>query len=169
MRQCRRPVSGTEASTSAPVLATLDIHVRRRLEGLLTGGVRTATLGQGTEFYQVRSYEPGDDVRGIEWNVTARTGAPHVRVLVAERSVTALALLDRTASMDFGTADRRKSELAEGAVLAFAHLATKRGNRFALRTFGGSHPTLISPRAGRVGLLGALEALRNRSERPDAR
>jgi uncharacterized protein (DUF58 family) len=155
-----RPVARPVPPVHAPVLAKLELQVRRRLEGLLAGGIRTATLGQGTEFYQVRPYEPGDDVRGIEWNVTARTGTPHVRMLVAERAVTVLVLLDRSASMDFGTADRRKSELAEGVVLAFAHLTTKRGNQLVLRTFGGSHPTLISPRASRVGLLGALERLR---------
>ena len=143
-----------------PTLARLDLYVRRRLEGLLTGDIRSAVLGHGMELHQVRPYVPGDDVRWMEWNVTARTGAPHVRVLVAERSVTTLLLLDRSASMNFGTAERRKTDVAEGVVLAVAHLSTRRGARLALTTFGEAQPRSIAAQGGRRALLGALETMR---------
>ena len=81
----------------------------------------------------MRPYKLGDDVRLIDWNVTARTGEPHVRVHVAERAVETWLLLDTSASMTFGTADRRKWDVAEGVALAVGHFAARRGNRLAAR------------------------------------
>jgi uncharacterized protein (DUF58 family) len=108
----------------------------------------------------VRPYEPGDDVRRIDWNVTARTAVPHVRVHVPERALTAWLLLDVSPSMTFGTADRRKADVAEGVAVAIGHLATQRGNRLGIVTFGGSRDRRIPPAAGRSGLLGLLLASR---------
>ena len=148
------------------LLRALDLTIGRRVEGLLSGDYRSTRLGQGTELAQVRPYEPGDDVRQMDWNVTARTRVPHVRVHLAERVLTTWVVLDTSASMRFGTADRRKADVAEGAALALAHVATRRGNRLGVVSFGGEEETL-PPRQGRAGLLGLLEALREDSE-PEA-
>ena len=143
------------------LLRALDIAVARRVEGLLAGDYRSRSLGVGTELAQVRVYEPGDDVRRIDWNVTARMRVPHVRVHLAERVTTTWVVLDTSASMSFGTADRRKADVAEGAALALAHVATRRGNRLGVVTFGGDDPRVLPPRQGRSGLLGLLAALRD--------
>ena len=142
------------------LLRALDVIVRRRVEGLLPGEARSSALGDGTELAQVRPYQPGDDVRAIDWNVTARTGEPHVRVHVAERSLVAWLVLDVSPSMVFGTADRRKADVAEGVALALGYLATRRGNRLGVVTFGGSRPALLPPRRGREALMTTLLELR---------
>jgi uncharacterized protein (DUF58 family) len=146
------------------LLRALDLTVRRRIEGLLAGEHRAATLGHGTELAQVRPYVPGDDVRQIEWNVTARTGEPHVRVQIAERALSTWLVLDTSPSMSFGTADRRKWDVAEGVALAVGHVASRRGNRLGLVTFGDLAPRALPPRQGRVGLLGVLLELRREPE-----
>ena len=140
------------------VLRGLDLTVRRRLEGLVPGDQRTPAVGVGTELSAVRAYRPGDDVRHLDWNATARTGEPHVRVHVAERSVTTWLMLDLSPSMAFGTADRLKVDVAEGITNAVGRLATRRGNRLGVMTFGGPQPRVLPPRQGRAGLHGALEA-----------
>jgi uncharacterized protein (DUF58 family) len=142
------------------LLRALDLTIGRRVEGMLSGDYRSSALGVGTELAQVRPYEPGDDVRRIDWNVTARTRVPHVRVHLAERVLTTWIVLDTSASMQFGTADRRKADVAEGAALAIAHVATRRGNRLGVLSFGAAEPTLLPPRQGRAGLLGLLATLR---------
>ena len=146
------------------LLRALDLTVRRRVEGLLAGDYRSSALGAGGELAQVRPYEPGDDVRRIDWNVTARTHEPHVRVHVAERALATWLVLDASPSMTFGTADRRKADVAEGVALAVAHLATRRGNRLGVVTFGERVPRAIPARQGRAGLLGVLLALRRDPE-----
>jgi uncharacterized protein (DUF58 family) len=146
------------------LLRALDLTVRRRIAGLLAGEHRSAVLGRGSELAQVRPYEPGDDVRLIDWNVTARTTEPHVRVHVAERALVTWLLLDTSPSMVFGTADRRKWDVAEGVALAVGHIASRRGNRLGLVTFGDHDPQARAPRQGRSGLLAVLLALRREPE-----
>ncbi len=143
------------------LLRELDLSSARRVEGLLAGDYRSAVLGRGTELAQVRPYVPGDDVRQIEWNVTARTGEPHVRVQLAERVLVTWLALDTSPSMQFGTADRRKADVAEGVAIALGHIASRRGNRLGVVTFGDAQPRSLPPRQGRVGLIGLLETLRN--------
>ena len=92
-----------------------------------------------------------DDVRQIDWNVTARTGTPHVRIHLAERALVTWLLLDTSASMRFGTAERRKADVAEGASLAIGYAATRRGNRLGLVTFGDDTPRTLPARQGRAG------------------
>jgi uncharacterized protein (DUF58 family) len=142
----------------------LDVSVRRRLDGLLPGEQRTAAIGPGTELAQVRPYVPGDDVRRIDWNVTARTRIPHVRVEVAERTLTTWLVLDVSPSMTFGTADRRKADVAEGVALAIGYVATRRGNRMGLISFGGRTPRALPPRTGQRGLLPLLAQVRREPE-----
>jgi uncharacterized protein (DUF58 family) len=144
--------------TPEVLIRALDLSVGRRIRGLVPGEYRANDLGGGLELAQVRPYEPGDDVRRIDWNVTARTTIPHVRVHVPERALTTWLLLDTSPSMTFGTADRRKADVAEGVAIAIGHLATQRGNRLGLITFGGRAERRLPPSAGRRGLLAALLA-----------
>ncbi len=156
-RPAARPGPGP---LSESLLRALDLTVRRRVEGMLAGDHRSAILGRGTELAQVRPYVPGDDVRRIEWNVTARTGEPHVRVDLAERVLVTWLALDVSPSMQFGTADRRKADVAEGVALALGHLGSRRGNRLGLVAFGDGDPRIFPARQGRSGMLGLLLELR---------
>ncbi|MBA2425041.1 MAG: DUF58 domain-containing protein [Actinobacteria bacterium] len=146
------------------LLKALDVSIARRMEGLLAGDFRSNLLGTGSELAMVRPYTPGDDVRRIDWNVTARTNEPHVRVDLAERVLVTWLVLDTSLSMQFGTADRRKADVAEGVAIAIGHLATRRGNRLGIVTFGDAKPRTIPPRQGRIGLVGLLAALRREPE-----
>ena len=146
------------------LLRALQIEIGRRMEGMLAGDYRSSRYGVGVELAQVRPYVPGDDVRRIEWNVTARTGMPHVRVDLAERVLVTWLVLDTSPSMLFGTADRRKADLAEGVAIAFGHLSTRRGNRLGVLTFGDGSDRWLPVRQGRIGLLGLLATMR---EEPD--
>jgi uncharacterized protein (DUF58 family) len=146
------------------LLRTLDVRIGRRVEGLLPGEHRTSHVGLGTELAQIRRWEPGDDVRRIDWNATARTHEVQVRVDVAERALTSWLLLDVSPSMTFGTADRRKWDVAEGVAIAMGHVASRRGNRVGVATFGGGGAVTIRPRQGRAGLLGVLLAIRRDPE-----
>lgn len=141
------------------LLRAMDITVGRRIAGLLEGDYRSAMLGRGTELAQIREYVPGDDVRQIDWNVTARMNTPHVRVQVAERVLTTWLILDVSASMAFGTADRRKTDVAEGVALAVGHIATRRGNSLGVIAFGDGRPRIIPPAQGRAGMLSLFTAL----------
>ena len=146
--------------TPAGVLRALDLTIRRRIDSLVTGEHRAPALGAGTELAQIRPYQLGDDVRQIDWAVTARTGQPHVRVHLAERALVTWLVLDTSASMTFGTADRRKADVAGGAALALGHLATRQGNRLGILPFGGHERLPMKPRQGRQGLLNLQLALR---------
>jgi uncharacterized protein (DUF58 family) len=143
------------------LLRALDLTIARRVDGLLPGDHRSTLLGRGTELAQIRAYEPfEDDVRQIDWNVTARTGTPHVRIHLAERALVTWLVLDTSSSMRFGTAERRKADVAEGASLAVGYAATRRGNRLGLVTFGEGGSRTLPAQQGRTGLLGLLLELR---------
>ena len=157
----RTPSQPGPGEITTESLRALELSIGRRVDGLLSGDYRSSFPGLGSELFQVRAYEPGDDVRRIEWNVTARTGQTHVRVELAERVLVTWIVLDTSASMTFGTADRRKADVAEGVVLAVGHAATRRGNRLGLVAFGSEDPRFRRPRQGRRALLLTLEALRD--------
>ena len=147
-----------------PLLRALELSIGRRVDGLLAGDHRSNLLGRGTELAQVRPYVPGDDVRLIDWNVTARTREAHVRVQLAERVLVTWVVLDRTLSMGFGTADRRKADVALGVALALGHAASVRGNRVGLLlalgdedTGNGAAPELTAA----LTLLGAVARQRS--------
>src|SRR6185312_6795580 len=159
-----RPGPGPVPETA---LRALDLTVRRRIESLLAGDHRAASLGIAMELAQVRPYQPGDDVRLIDWNATARMNEPHVRLHVAERALTTWLLFDASQSMGFGTALRRKADVAEGVVLAVGHVASRRGNRLGLLTYGHPDPLFVPPRQGRVGLVGVLLKVREVADLPD--
>jgi uncharacterized protein (DUF58 family) len=155
----RTPEQPGPGPLSTASLRALELSIGRRVDGLLAGDYRSSFAGVGSELWQVRPYEPGDDVRRIEWNVTARTGQPHVRVELAERVLVTWLVIDASASMAFGTGDRRKADVAEGAAVAVGYAATRRGNRLGTLSFG-ARPTVEPPRQGRRALLDALELLR---------
>src|ERR671926_1767964 len=144
----RTPERPGPGAVPAAFLRALELSIGRRMEGLLAGDYRSVLLGEGTELAQVRPYVPGDDVRRIDWNVTARTREPHVRVQLAERVLVTWLVLDVSPSMQFGTADRRKADVAEGVALAIGHVATRRGNRLGTVTFGDGHPRAAPVRQG---------------------
>ncbi len=149
------------------LLRALDVTIGRRVEGLLAGDYRSSAHGDGTELALVRPYVPGDDVRRIDWNVTARTGEPHVRVQLSERVLVTWLVLDTSPSMQFGTADRRKADVAEGVAIAVGRLATRHGNRLGVITFGDADPKLLHVRQGRPALIGLLARLREAHEEND--
>src|SRR5919205_2332524 len=155
----RTPARPGPGPLSAASLRALELTIARRVDALLAGDYRSAFPGIGSELYQVRQYEPGDDVRRIEWNVTARTGKPHVRVELAERVLVTWLVLDASASMAFGTAERRKADVAEGVAVAVGYAATRRGNRLGTIAFGDA-ATVERPRQGRRALLDTLRLLR---------
>ena len=152
---------GPPTEQVAELVRTLELTINRRLDGALHGNHQGITPGHGSEPGESRLYQPGDDVRRIDWNVTARTSEPHVRVDLAERALVTWLVLDNSPSMEFGTADRRKADVAEGVSIAVGHLATRRGNRLGVVSFGPPGMRSLPPRQGRVGLLGLLGALRD--------
>lgn len=137
-------------------LAALDLRLSRRTAAPLPGEHLAVGAGAGVELAQLRAYVTGDDVRTIDPAATARTGVPHVRVHVPERALTTWVVLDVSASMAFGTADRLKADVAEGVATVAGRLATRRGNRMALVTCGATVERVLPPRGGR----GALTHLR---------
>jgi uncharacterized protein (DUF58 family) len=140
----------------ADAVARLDLALRRRAGGVLPGDHLTAGLGAGTEIAQLRPYEPGDDVRRLDPAASARTGTPHVRLQVPERAITTWLVLDVSASMAFGTADRLKSDVTEGVAEVVSRLAVRRGGRIGVVVAGAEKVRLLPPRGGR----GALAAVR---------
>jgi uncharacterized protein (DUF58 family) len=118
------------ADTNAEVLLRrLELTVRRRLDGLLQGDHLGLVPGSGSEAGDARTYHPGDDVRRMDWPVTARTQVPHVRETIADRELETWAVLDLSASLDFGTANCEKRDLAIAGLAAVSHLTVRGGNR----------------------------------------
>jgi uncharacterized protein (DUF58 family) len=140
----------------SPVVEALDLVVARRASGALPGERQAPGVGAGTELAQLRPYQIGDDVRQLDAAATARTGIPYVKLQVPERLLTTWIVLDLSASMGFGTAERLKSDVAEGVVLVLGRLATRRGGRVALLTCGAPTARFLQPRGGR----GAMASLR---------
>ena len=158
-------VPSIDGTPAAEILRRLEITVTRRLDGLLQGDHRGLTPGHGSEPGEIRAYQPGDDVRRIDWNVTARLGETHVRDSVADRELETWILVDASASLAFGTATCEKRDLALAAAAATGFLTTRTGNRIGAMTIGpdGASPP-IPARSGRVHMqallrrvLGALD------------
>jgi uncharacterized protein (DUF58 family) len=141
------------------LLGALDLVVARRAAGALPGDRRAAGLGAGTELAQLRPYEVGDDVRQIDAAATARTGIPHVKLHVPERTLTTWIVLDVSPSMAFGTARRLKWDVAEGAALVLGRLAVRRAGSVAVLRFGAGRPRLLPPRASKPGVVALQRAL----------
>jgi uncharacterized protein (DUF58 family) len=155
-----RPGPGVLPET---LLRTLDVNLARRVEGLLAGDYRARPIGLGTELAQLRPYDPEvDDVRHIDWKATARTGTPHVRVHLADRILVTWIVVDASLSMEFGTAARRKADVAEGVALALGYSASRRGNKVGTVVFGPRGTAALRPRQGQPGMMGLIAALHGR-------
>jgi len=135
--------------------------VIRRLDGLLQWSHRTAYRGVGTDFLDLREYEPGDDVRHIDWNVTARMDTPFVRQYTEDRELNAWFLLDLSPSVDYGTAesDRQKRTVLIDFVTTLARLLTRRGNRVGAVLYGDRVERTIPAGSGRIQVLRLVQAL----------
>jgi uncharacterized protein (DUF58 family) len=149
---------GTVAAKAA-VLRRLELDVRRRLDGMLTGDYLAVAAGPGTERSGARPYEPGDDARRMDWNLTARALVPHVRTTDADREMETWVVADRSASLDFGTAQCEKRDLVLAAAAAFGFLTARHGNRMGVLIAGGHSLARVRARSGRVPLMAALSTL----------
>jgi uncharacterized protein (DUF58 family) len=141
--------------TTAPdrLLRRLEWKVIRRLEGRLQGAYRTVFRGTGIDFDNLRPYTPEDDVRHIDWNVTARLDEPHVRQYTEDRELTAWLVLDQSASMRFGNADNRKDSVLTELAVCLARLFTHGGNRVGAILYDNRFQKVIPARTGRTHVL----------------
>ena len=128
----------------------LEIISARLIRAGFAGDYHSAFHGRGIEFSQVREYQPGDDVRSIDWNVTARSGIPHVKQFIEERDLTVLVAIDVSASMGFGSVDWRKCDVAAELAAVFAFSAVENSDRVGLLLFGESVRQFIPPRRGQA-------------------
>ncbi len=149
----------SDAAAKAAFLRRLELDVSRRIEGILSGAYTAFGRGPGTERVGARRYEPGDDARRIDWNLTARTNHPHVHVTEPDRELETWFVADQSASLDFGTADREKRELVLVALATFGFMTTRSGNRLGLLTAGGGGIRRLPPRSGRTAVLAALSTV----------
>jgi uncharacterized protein (DUF58 family) len=157
------------AFASAPerVLQRLDWTVVRRLDGLLQGDYRSLFRGNGLDFADLRMYEYGDDVRHIDWNVTARMDTPYVREYLEDREITAWFLLDLSPSVDFGTveAERHKRSVLVDVVTTLARVLTRHGNKVGAIFYGSEIERTIPARGGRVQVLRLINDLQQHPRR----
>ena len=140
----------------------------RRLDGLLQGDYRTLLRGTGMDLADLREYQHHDDVRHIDWNVTARLQQPHVRVFTEDREMSAWFLLDLSPSMDFGSGEQRKRGLSAEFVAVLARLLTRHGNRVGAMLYGSGVDTVVPARGGRHHILQLLHTLQIRPDAPQA-
>jgi len=145
--------------TPERILRRLEWRVIRRLDGRLQGDYRTMFRGSGVDVVDLREYQPGDDLRHIDWNVTARTDVPHVREYVEDREVTAWLLLDRSPSMGFGPIDRRKHLVLTEVAAAVAQLLARGGNRIGAVLFDSEIDEVVTPAHGRKQVLRIISRL----------
>lgn len=143
-------------------LRQLELLVTRKLDGLLQGDYQGLVPAGGTEPGEGRLYAPGDDVRRMDWNLTARSNAAHVRTTIADRELETWIVFDASASLDFGTTDQEKRDLAVSAAGAFAFLTARNGNRIGAVVFGPDGVATIPPRSGRDAALALLHAIEGR-------
>jgi uncharacterized protein (DUF58 family) len=141
------------------VLRRLDLAVGHKIDGLLHGDYQGLVPGHGSELGETRAYAPGDDVRRIDWNVTARTRTPFVRDTIADRELETWALIDLGPSMDFGTAHCEKRDLAVSAAAAIGFLTARTGNRFGAVLARPDAVEVIPARGGRNHLMASLHRL----------
>jgi uncharacterized protein (DUF58 family) len=148
------------------LLKRLDWYVVRRLDGLLQGDYRSLFAGHGFDLAEVREYQPQDDVRYMDWNVTARMGDPYVRQYIEDREITAWLLLDLSPSVDFGTANSRKSDLLIDFAGVISRLLTRHGNKVGAILFSNAVDEILPARSGQMQTLRIIHQL-VRPDRPE--
>ena len=141
------------------LLKRLDWYVVRRLDGLLQGDYRSLFAGHGYDLAEVREYQAEDDVRYMDWNVTARMGEPFVRQYMEDREITAWLLLDLSPSVDFGTAKSRKSDLVVDFAGVISRLLTRHGNKVGAILFSSSVDEVLPARGGQMQTLRIVHQL----------
>lgn len=160
LRQPTTPSPDAPRETSAHLLRRLHWTVLRPLATSLGGDERSLVRGPGMDLAEIREYQPGDDVRLIDWNVTARTEQPHVREAYAERALDAWLVLDLSASVDWGTAQCLKRDRLTDFVGVAGQLLGRRGHRIGAITFADQPLGMVPPGSGRVHLQRLVEAIR---------
>jgi uncharacterized protein (DUF58 family) len=154
------------AERADATLARLQLLVTRKLDGLLQGDYLGLLPGPGSEPGESREYRPGDDVRRMDWPVTARTQVAHVRQTIADRELETWLAVDLSASLDFGTARSTKRDLAIAAAAAVTHLTVRGGNRIGAVIGNGETVVRLPARPGRVESQGLLRAIARTPSRP---
>jgi len=154
-----RPGAGTPVPVAEQLLRRLEWTVIRRLDGLLQGDYRTLFRGAGVDLADLREYEHHDDVRHIDWNVTARLQQPYVRQFIEDRDLTAWFLLDLSGSVDFGSGDVTKLNVSTGFVATLARVITRHGNRVGAVFFGQRVDAVLRPGASRGHVLNLLQRM----------
>ena len=153
-------VATAAAPTPDALLRQLEWSVIRRLDGLLQGDYRTLWRGAGVDLADLREYQHHDDVRHIDWNVTARLQTPYVRQFIEDRDLNAWFLLDLSGSVDFGSADVTKLAVSAGLVATLARVLTRHGNRVGAVLYGSAVDDVMPPRATRLHVLELLQRMR---------
>ncbi|WNV91804.1 DUF58 domain-containing protein [Umezawaea sp. Da 62-37] len=148
-------------------LRTLELEVRRRLDGLLQGNHMGLVPGPGSEPGEARTYQPGDDVRRMDWAVTARTTVPHIRETVADRELETWLAVDLSPSLDFGTAVCEKRDLAIAATAAVAHLTRGGGNRIGALVSTGDALVRVPARGGLAHSRGLIRRVAETPRAPE--
>jgi len=140
--------SGPPTETVAELLRTLELTITGRLDGVLHGQYQGLTPGHGSEPGESRLYQPGDDVRRIDWNITARTRETHVREQIADRDLTAWLVVDASATMHFGTTTDDKAQVAMAAAASIGFLTARNQNRLGACLVAGPSIHVVPPRSG---------------------
>jgi uncharacterized protein (DUF58 family) len=148
------------APTTEAILRRLEWTVIRRLDGMLQGDYRTLFRGTGLDLADLREYQHHDDVRHIDWNVTARLQTPHVRQFTEDRELNAWFLLDLSGSVDFGSQERTKRTVSAEFVAVIARLLTRHGNRVGALLYGSRVDGVLPARHGRMHVLHMLQRMR---------
>ena len=160
--------SDSPIATPERVLLRLDWQVVRRLDGLLQGDYRTLFRGYGVDFADLREYQPEDDIRYIDWNVTARMDTPYVREYTEDRELTAWFLLDLSPSVDFGALQHQKRTMLTDFVAVLARLLTRHGNRVGAMMFNGTERHVVPARSGKIQVLRLINDMINQPRLPRA-
>ncbi len=158
----------TETSTPERILQRLDWQVIRKLDGLLQGDYRSLFYGYGVDFADLREYQPEDDIRYMDWNVTARMDTPYVRQYLEDREITAWFLLDLSPSVDFGTSRNLKRTMLIDFVTTLARLLTRHGNRVGAIFYDSRIERIIPARGGRDQVLLLIHDLLKQPSLPRA-
>ncbi len=156
----------SDAAARAQVLRRLELAIAHRLEGRDSGDHASYAYGPGSERAGARPYAPGDDARLVDWNLTARSGQVWVRQTEADRELETWVVVDRSASLDFGTADCEKRDVALGATAAFGMMNLRGGNRFGVLLAGTDRLRHIPARRGRSAFLASLAAVHDSPRQP---
>ena len=160
------PALSSDREAPQQVLHRLDWQVLRRLDGILQGDYRCLFMGGGLDFAELREYQPPDDIRHIDWNVTARMDAPYVRRYLEDREVTAWFLVDLSPSMAFGAVERQKESVIVDLVGLLARLLTRNGNRVGAILYDNAIEFTIPPRSGRPQVLRLINDIQRQQSSP---